>query len=327
MSTKDYFSQITYLMIETNSSCNLKCSFCNREELVAKGWRAPLNLNIEQFRKILSPFKDCPIDTIKLEGISEPMMHPKFHDLALELRQTFPDAFVIIATNLQYNLKKTSFLDTLAHVDMVYLSIDGEGEDYEKARPGATWKRLVQSLEDIKSLVPVEVRRSKLHINFVCTEFNFHCLPKMYELKEAYDLASVRINLAQNWSEDQQNSRDFHSEMRIFLKQYASDVKGVAEWRYRDCFWPHSGIIIDVEGNIRQCIINTSQNPIGNIHKDNVRDIYNNSEHYLRVRESLAIEEPIEACKNCDYSLLTHALKDIFEEQQSTQPPRSFIRL
>ena len=92
MSTPDYFSQISYLMVETNSSCNLKCSFCNREELVAKGWREPLNISLEGFKKLLAPFKDCPIDTIKLEGISEPMMHPKFDVMARELRQSFPKA-------------------------------------------------------------------------------------------------------------------------------------------------------------------------------------------------------------------------------------------
>lgn len=327
MSTPNYFDQITYLMIETNSSCNLKCSFCNREELVAKGWRKPLNLSLEQFKKILDPFKDCPIDTVKLEGISEPMMHPHFDLLAAELRETFPEAFVIIATNLQYNLEKTPFLSTIPFVDMIYLSIDGTEGLYEEARPGAKWSRLISSLDSIKAMVPARDRQEKLHINFVCTEFNYRCIPDMYALKEEYGLASVRINLAQNWSEDQLNDRNFHPQMRAFLKDYAKDIKGVSTWNYRDCFWPYAGIIVDVEGNVRQCVINTSQDPIANLHTSNIKEVYNESEYYLRLRNKLDNNQAAKSCVNCDYNVLTAPLKDILGDENSAQTARSFVRL
>ena len=160
----DHFSQISYLMVEANSTCNLHCTTCNRDELVEKGFRPNKNLNSEEFQQILEQLKNCPIDTVKFEGISEPMMHPKFDELCEVLRNYFPTAFVIIATNLQYNLQKVPFLSTLPLVDMVYLSIDGIEDRYEKARVGARYSKLLKSLDDIKTLVPLSARKNKLHI-------------------------------------------------------------------------------------------------------------------------------------------------------------------
>ncbi len=320
----DYFQNISYLMIETNSSCNLKCTFCNREDLVRLGERAPKNVTLEEFRRMLSFFKDCQIDTIKLEGISEPMLHKDFHKLAEMVKEFFPDSFLIVATNLQYSLERVPFIQTLPHIDMLYLSIDGVGKTYEEARPPAKFDRLLKSLDDIKRLIPIEIRKSKLHINFTLTEFNFNELPEMYKFKENYDLASVRINLAQNWNEHEQNSRDFNPEVIDFLKKYKKDLKGVPGWDYNQCFWPFAGIIVDVFGNIRQCIINTSQKPIGNIWLNDVKEIFNNGEYYSAVRDALQANCPPTSCLNCDYKHLSPILKEIFEDYSNHDKGRNF---
>lgn len=318
----DHFSQISYLMVEANSTCNLHCITCNRDELVEKGFRPNKNLSVTEFRSILEQVKSCPIDTIKFEGISEPMMHSQFDKLCQVLREYFPSAFVIIATNLQYNLAKVPFLSSLNYVDMVYLSIDGIHERYEQARVGAKYSKLIQSLESIKQHVSKEVCKTKLHINFTLTPQNYKDVPAMYELKEKYNLASVRINLAQNWSEDQLNKHYFDDAILNFLQPYVEDVKGVAGWEYKDCFWPKSGVIIDVYGDVRQCIINTSQHPIGNLHQQPLRDIYNNSILLKQARENLAKNCPPQSCINCDYNYLSPILKKLFAKKNFNNLPR-----
>ena len=320
---KDYFSQISYIMIETNSSCNLKCSFCNREELVEKGLRSFKSLSPEEFKSNLLQFQSCNIDTIKIEGISEPMLHKEFDICAKYTRELFPDAFIIIATNLQYNIEKTAFKKTLQYVDMVYLSIDGVNETYESSRPGSSYKKLLTSLEWIKENTTVH-EKEKLHINFTLTEYNYHQLTEIYYLRDQYQLKSVRINLAQNWSEDQYNQRDFHPELLKAVEQYKEDLKGVPNWSYNKCFWPYEGIIIDVYGDIRQCIINTSQIPLGNIHKDNIKEIYNNSLHYKEVRNNLNMNQAHASCKTCDYKILSPYLEKIQGNNAKNIKPREF---
>src|SRR5690606_37492859 len=119
----------------------------------------------------------------------------------------------------------------------------------------------------------------------------------------------------------------FHAQMRHYLQQYASDIKGVPNWNYRDCYWPHSGIVVDVEGNVRQCVINTSQEPLGNVLSGDIREIYNQSEHYLKLREALANDTAISSCKNCDYNSFGKILEEVLEEQPNKQKPRTFIRV
>ena len=323
---KDQFSQISYLVIETNSSCNLKCVSCNRESLKSKGLRAEKYLNLEEFKQRLHKFKNCKVDTIKLEGISEPMLHKEFHLMAQELRSCFESAFVIIATNCQYQLTKTRFLETLAYVDMVYLSIDGVATNYERLRLGARWDRLIQFLDDVNSHVEEEVRRKKLFINFTLTSENIDDLKEIYKLKEKYSLAGVRINLAQNWNEDQVNTNNFDREFINKAKEYKEDIKGVAGWDYHNCFWPYEGIVVDVFGDVRQCLINTSQQALCNIDVDDIREFYNNSNHYINTREMLSQDRPTKNCENCDYKLLSSALKEILGDEEAFSSPRKFTK-
>lgn len=313
-------------MIETNSSCNLDCSFCNRGFLESTGRRDFKNISTAEFVQVLELFADCPIDTIKLEGLSEPMMHPFFDQLARELRRAFPQAFVIIASNLQYNIDKTPFYKTLPLVDMVYLSIDGIGEVYERARSGASFPRLVKSLDEIKKNVPLEVRKKKLFINFTASPDNIECLPEVYKLKDNYNFNSVRINIAQNWNEHEKNSIMLSERQKEILKKYRDDLKGVPLWEYKNCFWPFNGVVIDVYGDIRQCIINTSQNSIANVFKDDIKKIYNENAIYMNAREQLNRNEAPLQCRNCDYNLLGPLLAEIVEDKALFLPARKIIR-
>lgn len=299
--------------METNSYCNLHCIACNRDQLAEQGQRNQKNLSLQELKYILSQVKDCPIDTIKFQILNEPMFHPEYHLLTQTVRDFFPKATVIVATNLQYDIQKTSFLKMLPFVDIVYLSIDGTEEIYEKIRRGASYKKLLRSLSDIDAFVATEDKR-KLHINFTLSIENYHELAKVYALKTQYGLASVRINLVQNWSENEINSSEFPEEMITELKKYANDVKGVGDWEYKDCFWPFTGVTIDVYGNVRQCIINTTQEPIGNVYKTPLKKIFNESPVYKNAREMLQNNNPPKNCVTCDYNILSAPLKKIFSE-------------
>ena len=326
MSDPDYFSRISYLIIEPNSACNLKCAFCNREQLVKKGWRDKKTLTPREYDDMIGLFQDCPIDTIKIEGISEPMLHKNFDQIARITRERFPKALIIIATNLQYNVAQTSFLKTISSIDMIYLSIDGTGKIFEQHRIGAKFERFIQSLDQIKGQTSPE-ERAKMHLNFTATEFNYQCLPEIYSIRDAYKLGSVRINLAQNWNEGELNDHNYHSGFIETMRRYVQDIKGVDAWDYKDCFWPFSGIVVDVFGNVRQCIINTDQAPIGNLFKEDIRDIFNKSQHYRMTRKKLSENCAPESCKTCDYKHLSRTLGHILKGAKIKNEPRKFKRL
>lgn len=320
------FSNLSYLMIETNSACNLACLSCNRSRLENEGRRKTKNVSAQEWHKMLEVFKDCPLEMIKVEGLSEPMLHPEFDQLLKILRDYFPKSFVIIATNLQYQFATSPFLKSLPYVDMVYLSLDGVGDLYEKIRPPAKWATAKKWLEEAKVYIPESERRKKLHINFTATEQNVCQLDEIYKLKDEYHLASVRINLAQDWNGDRANSHHFGNKFLEQLERYKQDVKGVAGWQYQDCFWPYEGMVVDVFGDVRQCVINTSQNPLGNIFKDDIVKLYNESPHYLDLRNKLSCNRAGKDCTNCDYRFLASTLETFFGGAYVQNTPRKFKR-
>jgi radical SAM protein with 4Fe4S-binding SPASM domain len=320
MPSDSQFERIDYLVVEANSSCNLACTTCNRVQLEEQGLRAKKNLSEGELRRILEPFRATKVDTIKFEWLSEPMLHPEFDRLCAVLRAYFPAAQVIIATNLQYEPGKTRLFRTLPMIDIVYLSIDGVGEVYERQRVGSRFSRLLKSLEAIQENVPAEVRKQKLHIQFTATESNYLSLPAVYQLKERYGLASVRINLAQQWSVHSANPHHFNDEMVSFLRRYREDIKGVPGWDYKNCFWPFNGITVDVFGDVRACIIKTDAEPIGNVFRQSVREIYNHSPRYQNMRETLNKNCAPDDCRHCDYKHLSPLLAEIFDGSSPATP-------
>ncbi len=307
----NFFEKLSYMAIEVNSFCNLQCLSCNRERLVKEGKRPPKNMSLAEVRNILDQVKDCPIDTIKFQILSEPMFHPEFEQIVKTAKEYFPKVCIIVATNLQYDLPKTPFLKMLPYVDIVYLSIDGVGETYERLRKGANYKKLLQSLGHISTLINDEDRK-KLHINFTLTPENYKELPEVYKLRDQFKLPLVRINLAQNWNEEEFNSYKFTDEILDELQSFAADIRGVAGWQYKDCYWPFSGLTIDVYGDVRQCIINTTQTPLGNVFQKPLKSIFNDSPEFNEIRKMLSQNQAPKSCLTCDYKFLAEPLKRVF---------------
>lgn len=321
-SAPDLFSRLSYLVIETNSSCNLSCLSCNRERLKNEGQRDFKNISLAEFSRMLEVFKDCPLSTIKLQGLSEPMLHPRFAHLASHLRLSFPQAQIIIATNGQYDFAHSPFKDTIDWVDQVYLSLDGVGETLGQLRPGATFSRMLATLEGIFELSAEQ--RAKIFFNVTVTDSNVFELPQIYDLQKKYGLQGVRLNLAQNWNEDEANPCSFSAELIAFLRSYRADIKGVAGWEYKNCFWPHEGMVVDVFGNVRQCIINTSQKPLTHIFAEDFRHFFNEGAYYQEVRQELAANRGPKSCTHCDYRFLSPLLSEILGGTMVQNKPRPF---
>ena len=312
-------------MIEMNSQCNLQCIHCTREQLKAEGRREPKILHRAELKHILDQLKECPVDTIKVEGLSEPMLNMQIDEQLQTIREYFPKAHIILITNLQYSPDKTKFFQSLKFIDALYISVDGTEKIYERIRKGANYAKFLNALEQIKmNTSPLDLQ--KIHLNFTATAENFTEIPKIYELKGKYGLSSVRINLVQNWDENQKNTHQFSEPLLDFVKKYNTDVKGVANWNYSDCFWVFNGIVIDVDGNVRQCVLNNTQKPIGNVFRTSLREIFNDSYILNEARNLLPLNKCNSSCTNCDYKGLSPTLAKVFSGLPQTNKPRIALK-
>jgi len=283
---------ITYAYLETTNYCNLDCSFCNRMDVIG-----PLkHMSLNKWGELLNGIKHHPIEEAKLMGMGEPMLHPQFDEVCRMFKETFPKAKVIVATNCQYKITeggkfREKFENSLKYIDMLYLSIDGHGEHYERDRAPARWNVLMKFLEDFRT---VNRYNCEVPINYVVNAYN----------------------VAQIWDENTSMSDDiatsgYSEEQLKYLKDnYQDKIMGKAVWDFDDCFWVDRGLYVTVEGNVKVCCMNTGATPLGNLFEEHIDEIHG-SPGYQNIKNGCKINKPTDHCKNCSYKELTPILSHL----------------
>ena len=299
---------INYAYLETTNYCNLNCTFCNRDEVIKKLKHMSLN----DWELVLEKLKDHPIKEAKLMGLGEPFLHPKFSTICKMFKDYFPNAFLIVATNCQYKMN-LNFRDSLKYIDLLYLSIDGYKDSYEKFRPPSKWFKLINFLKELKK---TERYKCRITCNYVVNRENIIDIHKIDELCKEYNLEELRLNIAQDWSEEDKLSQTectsgYSNKQISYLKEkYSTNIKGKSPWTWSDCFWVKSGIYMTVEGNLKVCALNTDTASLGNIFKDSLTNILN-SKKMNEIRVGCETNVPSKHCENCSYKELSPLLEKL----------------
>ena len=295
---------ITYVYLETTNYCNLNCSFCNRDEVIGALKHMPLF----QFREMLEKIKHHPIKEGKLMGMGEPFLHPQFDEVCKLFKEYFPDAYLIVATNCQYRPRER-FNNAMKYIDNLYFSIDGYMESYERDRSPAKWPRLIKFLDSFKDM---DRHGCKVVCNYVVNPDNVQDIQTIYDkIVVPYGLEELRLNIAQNWSEDKSMPGGYTRDQINYLSDnWKDNIKGKSEWDWEDCFWVKEGLYTTVEGNVKMCCLNTGAKPFGNMFETDLEEI-RNSEDYQNVKMGCLTNNPTSHCKNCSYKELLPMLSEI----------------
>jgi len=305
---------ISYAYLETTNYCNLNCSFCNRNEVIG-----PLkHMSLFNWKLLLSKIKHHPLKNCKLMGMGEPFLHPEFDKVTEEFKKTFPECFVIVATNCQYPIKEGSkirdkFEKAIQNLDQLYLSIDGYGESYERDRSPAKWHKLISFLENLKT---VDRGNCDIVVNYVVNAYNIEDISKVDELRKEYNLGEFRLNIAQLWGEEDslvdniETSGYSMEQLKYLRKNWGDKIMGKGEWEFPDCFWVKKGLYTTVDGRVLMCCMNTGARSFGNIFDQDLEDI-RSSEDFTNVRKGCETNNPTKHCKNCSYKELTPILKEL----------------
>lgn len=302
-------NDITYAYLETTDYCNLDCSFCNRKE-VTDG----LNfMSLKKWDTLLDKIGYHPIKEAKLMGMGEPFMHPKFDEICKMFKHKFPKSYVISATNCQYDISKRSkkrgvLENSMKYIDMLYLSIDGYKEAYERDRKLSSWGKLIKFLEELQTL---DRNNCRIVVNYVVNPKNISYISKIEELRKYYNLEELRLNIAQNWSQDEGMIVDYTDyDLHYLRTEWKDNIKGKHEWNYSDCFWPKTGLYVTATGDVKVCALNTSAKSLGNIFKEDIDDI-RLKKSFQGIANGCHNNNPTDHCKNCSYKELVPILKKI----------------
>ena len=305
---------ITYAYLETTNYCNLRCSFCNREEVIG-----PLkHMSLDNWGKLLDGIKHHPIEEAKLMGMGEPMLHPQFDEVCRMFKEVFPNAKLIVATNCQYNIKeglefRRKFQECLKYIDVLYFSIDGWGESYERDRSPAKWSKLLKFLEDFKTINRYDCDCT---VNYVVNAYNVDDIEKVDKLRTDNKLGMLRLNIAQIWDEETKMSDDlatsgYTMEQLDYLRDnWGDNIMGKSKWDFKDCFWVQNGIYTTVEGHVKMCCLNTGAEPFGNLFENSIDEI-RLMDDYQNVKKGCNTNNPTSHCKNCSYKELTQILSHV----------------
>jgi hypothetical protein len=272
------------------------------------------HMPVPQFREMMEKIKHHPITEAKLMGMGEPLLHPQFDEICKIFKEYFPKAFLIVATNCQYTLKEGTKMrekmqNCMNYIDLVYFSIDGYKESYERDRSPARWDKLINFLNDFES---IDRKNCRITCNYVVNPANVQDIQTIQdEIVSVYDLEELRLNIAQDWSEDKSMPGGYSQEQIQYLRDnWKGNIKGKDEWNFEDCFWVNEGLYTTVEGNVKMCCMNTGATPFGNIFETDLEEIRSTKE-FQDVKIGCNTNNPTSHCKNCSYKELTPMLSEI----------------
>ena len=293
---------ITYAYLETTNYCNLDCSFCNRKEVIGDLEHMPLN----KWCAMLEKLKHHPIKEAKLMSMGEPFLHPQFDQICEIFKSYFPNAFLIVATNCQYKFTD-KIENAFKYIDLVYFSIDGYKESYERDRAPAKWPKLIKFLDEFKKR---ERHGCRVTCNYVVNPDNVQDIQTIYdEIVVPYELEELRLNIAQDWSPDTSMPGGYSVEQIEYLKNnWKENIKGKSEWNFDQCFWPQEGLYTTVDGRVLMCALNTAEPGFGNLFEQDIDEI-RSSERFSAIRTSCEMNHPTSHCERCSYKELVPLLQ------------------
>ena len=297
--------KITYAYLETTNYCNLDCSFCNRDEVIG----SLKHMSLDDWGKLLDGIKHHPIQEAKLMGMGEPMLHPQFDEVCRMFKEVFPKCKLIVATNCQYNIND-KFRECMKYIDMLYFSIDGYKESYERDRSPAKWSKLLKFLEQFKS---VDRYDCDVVVNYVVNAYNVQDIRKVDKLRKENNLGQLRLNIAQIWDADIKMSDDIatsgytEKDLNYLRDNWIEQIMGKSKWDFKDCFWVNNAIYTTVEGNVKMCCMNTGAEPFGNLFENSIDEI-RLMDDYQNVKKGCQTNNPTSHCQNCSYKELVPIL-------------------
>ena len=273
-------------------------------------------MSLDDWEKLLDGIKHHPIEEAKLMGMGEPMLHPQFDEVCRMFKETFPNSKLIVATNCQYNIKeglefRRKFQECLKYIDVLYFSIDGWGESYERDRAPAKWSKLLKFLKDFET---INRHDCDYVVNYVVNAYNVDDIEKVDKLRVDNNLGMLRLNIAQIWDENTKMSDDLatsgYSKKQLdYLKStWGDNIMGKSKWDFKDCFWVKEGLYTTVEGHVKMCCMNTGAKSFGNLFENSIDEIRKRDE-YQKVKKGCSTNKPTSHCKNCSYKELTPILE------------------
>jgi len=287
-------------------------------------------MEFDLYCKLVDQFTN--LKELHLQGLGEPMMHPRFFDMVEYAVQkgirvtTNSNLTILNPRNVQRCI--TCGLDT------IHVSIDGATKDtYEEIRVRAHFERVLHNLDlilderlrrdsplphlkmvtvimrknlaELPDLVRLahRLRMEEIFVQHLAHDFGESSLPAHYrpmrEFVEAETLFHEDIERIETFfSKARQEAEELGIELRLPHVRERSHPPGTPGMDR--CSWPWRGAYISYQGLAMPCCMVATPDRIqlGNMADQSVEQVWN-GELYQNFRESLSSDNPSELCSSC----------------------------
>jgi radical SAM protein with 4Fe4S-binding SPASM domain len=267
-----------------------------------------------------------------LQGLGEPMMHPRFFDMASHAA----GRGIRVTTNSNMTLilnERRAARCVDCGLDCIHVSIDGATPGtYESVRKRSRFERVVrnfdlllaarrkaggtqpelrlvtvvmrQNLHELSEIVRLAHRWSiaAMFVQHLCHDFSESTLPDAYRpMREFVErqtlLGADEASVERHFSEARRTAERLGVELRLPSLDGASPP---APTGGRRCNWPWTGAYISYQGHAMPCCMISTPDRLhfGNVKCDDARTIWNN-DSYSEFRRRLASDSPHELCRSC----------------------------
>lgn len=273
-------------LIEITNACNLNCVMCN-----TKMSKRPIGL-IEPrvFEKILHELKSVGIESVGLHTVGETFMYKNLSELIkIAARNQF---HVWISTNGQFPEKIEELYRHFPKVANVYrFSIDGATRaTYEGIRRGASFDKLIQSLEGISKINQGKKDYAiDLSINSILSMTNIYEIPLFFKAYEKYCWPEkITFSAVDGLSPD----------TAYFKKEF--NFPGLVSSKI-PCRMPFKNIFFTYGGKATLCCRDYEEElVVGDISEVSILDLWNSSAaEVIRDKHQHPLKMNIRACRMC----------------------------
>jgi radical SAM protein with 4Fe4S-binding SPASM domain len=267
------------LTIESTTKCNLFCPMCLRQRI----YFPPRNMDLRLFQKIIDEAKDS-LEFAVPYGVGEPLLNPEIFDMISYCSKAgIPTGISTNATALSEDYSRR-----LIKAGLKYLTFAFEGtkrEIFEKYRIGANFDRV---RDNILTFLRVKKELGS----------DIFCVVQMVVLRENRGEGRAMTRM---WKVDGVNEvRIKKDEVHNLGSAIPGDDLNRPPLRH-PCYQLWRGpLYIHYDGTTFPCCYTYPDEPIGNLRKNTLQDIWN-SEKMIRLREAHVKHnlESYKSCQNC----------------------------
>lgn len=316
-----------FIQIEPVGECNLRCRMCPVQfRRDGRPYGPPAFIDVELFISILDQFPD--LRELQLQGLGEPLMHPRFFEMVEIAASRGID--VAVNTNLSFMTERNAEACVTSGLARLHASLDGATpETYERIRVRGNYAKAVRNLQRVLAarrrlrsrtplveLVAVAMRENihelpalivsaarsgvdRVSVQHLCHDFAESSLPESYrpmrQFVEEQTLVNESPERVARIFEETKRAAELHK-LDLRLPRIASEPSQ----QPRGCTWPTTGAYFSYAGDVMPCcMISTPDRfTFGDVRKQPFAQMWN-GERYETFRADLASPNPPEICRSC----------------------------